>query len=113
MPASVEIIVADAGPLIALARISCLALLPRPFRQALVTKTVFDECMARPDRPEGKAVAAALDAGWLVLVDDMTNDRDWGVDVGEATTIQIALDRGASLLVVEDALRLAGESSDH
>ena len=106
LPASVEIIVADAGPLIALARIFGLSLLPELFRQALVTQTVLAECLARPDRPEVPAIAAALDNGWLVLVpDDMTNDRNWGLDAGEATTIQIALGRGAGLLMDDRAGR--------
>ena len=51
MPTSVEgsqIVVADAGPLIALGRIDALQLLPRLFARVEVTETVVAECLARP-----------------------------------------------------------------
>ena len=51
-----KLVVADAGPLIALARLGSLALLPGLFSQALVTPQVLAECEARHDRDEGAAV---------------------------------------------------------
>ena len=105
MPASVEIIAADAGPLIALARVSGLSLLPGVFRQTLIAPTVLSECLARTDRPEGAAIAAALQANRLNLVPDGPHDRDWGLDAGEAATIQVALDRRCGLLMDDRAGR--------
>jgi predicted nucleic acid-binding protein len=62
---SVRVVVADTGPLIALARVGGLRVLPELFAQTLVTEAVLVEYLARPDRPEGVEIAAALDAGWL------------------------------------------------
>ena len=52
---------ADAGPLIGLARIDGLDLTPVLFAETLVTETVLAECLARPDRPEGARIPATVD----------------------------------------------------
>ena len=105
MKPSVEIIVADAGPLIALARLDSLSVLSACFTRVVVTETVLAECQARPDRPEGMVIAAALDAGWLALVSDTANDSDWGLDAGEAMTISAALKQRAGILMDDRAGR--------
>ncbi len=48
MTTSARIVVADAGPLIALGRLDALHLLPKLFAEIQVTATVLDECLARP-----------------------------------------------------------------
>jgi len=106
---SVREIVADTGPLIALSRIGKLWILPRLFAGTLVTETVLAECLARPDRPEGAAITAALDAGQLILEADVANDQDWSLDAGEATVITAALARNAGILMDDRAgRRVAG-----
>lgn len=105
MKPSVEVIVADAGPLIALARIDSLSVLPALFTQAVVTETVLAECQARPNRPEGAIIAAALNAGWLTLESDTVKDSVWGLDAGEAMTISAALTRRAGVLMDDRAGR--------
>ncbi len=49
----VDVVVADAGPLIGLSRVVSLSVLPAVFARTLITRTVLEECLARPDRPEG------------------------------------------------------------
>jgi hypothetical protein len=46
-----SVVVADAGPLIALGRLHRLDLLPFLFTDVQVTATVLDECLAHPDLP--------------------------------------------------------------
>lgn len=67
---SVKVVVADTGPLLALARINGLDWLPAPFGEVLVPAAVLAECLARPDRPEGAPIRAAVDAQWLTAVPD-------------------------------------------
>lgn len=45
-------VVADAGPIIALARLDMLALPAAIFKRALVTSIVVEECLAKPSDPE-------------------------------------------------------------
>ena len=68
MPPSNKLVVADTGPLIALARLELLALLPELFDQVLLTPTVLNECEAKSDCGEGVAIRAAVDAGRLELI---------------------------------------------
>ncbi len=109
MKPSVREIVADTGPLIALSRIGKLSILPRLFAGTFTTETGLAECLARPDRPEGAAITAALGAGQLILEADVANDQDWSLDAGEATVINAALARHAGILMDDRAgRRVAG-----
>lgn len=87
----VEAVVADAGPLIALARIQGLPLLRAVFARTLVTETVLGECLAGRDRPGGAAISAAVDDGWLLVIPGAAAASDWDLDAGEASTIAAAL----------------------
>lgn len=100
-----EVVVADAGPLIALARVIDLALLPEVFARALVTETVLSECLVRDDRPEGAVISAAIGNGWLIRLPDPPLDTDWGLGPGEASAIAAARARGAGLLMDDRAGR--------
>lgn len=100
-----RLVVADAGPLIALARLDALVLLPALFRNALVTSQVLTECSARPDRDEGRVVQAAIDAGHLLLRDPDEPAPWWGVDPGESSAMKLALDAGAGVLMDDRAGR--------
>ena len=102
---SAEVVVADAGPLIALARIDALNLLAGVFEQTLVTDTVLAECLARPDRPEGVAIRAATEAGWLIQEADPPAGPDWGLGAGETSALGLALARGAVILADDRAAR--------
>jgi len=100
-----DIVVADAGPLIALARIAGLGMLQAIFQRTLITRTVLDECVARPDRPDGLLIQSAVDCGWLELAAEVTPAEDWGLDAGETSAINLARARNVGILMDDRAGR--------
>ncbi len=110
---SEALLVADSGPLIALARLGLLSLPARLFREALVTATVWDEVSRGPHAAELLALNAAVQAGHLRVVSDptgvvlqMTEPR---IDAGERSAIALALSVGAVVLVDEKRGRAVAE----
>ncbi len=67
---SAPLLVADSGPLIALARLDLLAIPSRLFGELLVTATVWSEVTREPRPADRTALSAAFDGGLLVVVDD-------------------------------------------
>ncbi len=60
-----RVVIADAGPLIALARIDSIALLRRLFGRVCITETVRDEILpAAPAFPDADWLADVLLEGW-------------------------------------------------
>lgn len=109
MARSAEVVVADAGPLIALARLDALHLLPALFSRAWVTETVLAECCADSARPECAAIRDAIAAGQLGVRPDPTGHPAWTVDPGEASAIAAALELSAGVVMDDRAgRRLAG-----
>lgn len=103
--AATPVVVADAGPLIALARIQALDLLPRLFGHVLITATVRDEMLPPGNFPGVADLRSALDAGWLCCQELSTTagrPLNPGVDPGEASAIALALQRPGSLLLLDD-----------
>lgn len=98
-----QIVVADAGPLIALGRLDALALLPQLFANVQVTETVLAECVSRPELVDAQRVAAALAAGWLVPCPDVLPAAGGRLDPGESSAIARALEIGAGLLLDDRA----------
>jgi len=102
---SEALLVADSGPLIALARLGLLSLPARLFREALVTATVWDEVSRGPYAAELQALDAAVQAGQLRVVSDPTDVplpvTAAGLDPGERLAIALALKEGAVVLVDE------------
>ncbi|MFT3803288.1 MAG: DUF3368 domain-containing protein [Burkholderiaceae bacterium] len=105
-----RVIIADAGPLIALARIDSLSVLRRLFGRVCVTRTVHDEILPPGhDFPDARLFSRALADGWIEVLDEPPGD--WhplnpGVDAGEASAIHAACywrDSGnTALLVIDD-----------
>ncbi len=105
------VVIADAGPLIALSRIGKLDLLQQLFQQIIITTTVRDEILEN-DHSKGKVeVTKAINAGWIKV--KSVNMMDWkainsGVDAGEASSIYLALQiPDTTLLIIDD---LAGRA---
>jgi len=95
-----RVVIADAGPLIGLARIGCLDLLLALFGGVTITAVVAAEIGidADPDvradrRPGASAIAEARAAGWLSIVESTdvpdVEPLNPGVDPGERTTLAI------------------------
>jgi predicted nucleic acid-binding protein len=104
-----ELVVTDAGPLMALGRHDVLGLLPALFRQVHVPELVLRECLTRPELPDAQRIQAALTEGWLCVRDVPPWDMR-GLDLGERCAIGMALDLGAVLLVDDRAARRHAEA---
>lgn len=108
--------IADAGPLIALARIGHLELLRQLFGVVTLTPVVAAEIGVdrwgeiTSCRAGAAAIGEALLAGWLIIMDPGTDletePLNPGVDPGERSSIALALHRKAAgqrvLLIVDD-----------
>jgi len=100
------VVIADAGPLIALAKISQLHLLPALFTTVLITQAVADECL-RGQSSDAVLIKQALESGWLECVDNpvFTHPLSRSLGLGEQTSIEYALQTdNKALLVMDDAL---------
>jgi predicted nucleic acid-binding protein len=103
-PSTIRVVVADAGPLIALGRLDHLALLGVLFEQVQVPELVLAECLARPDRPDAQRIRDAVAAGVLVPCDARPVVVA-GLDDGERAAIGRAIEIHAGLLVDDLAAR--------
>ena len=104
-----SVVIADAGPLIALARIDALHLLRGLFGQVRITATVRDEMLpAARVFPETGLLLRTLAEGWIKVFDtpqDGFRPMNPGVDPGEASAIGAACrwrDAGDAVLLVMD-----------
>jgi predicted nucleic acid-binding protein len=100
-----DLIVADAGPLIGMARIGLLSLLKDLFPKVLIPPKVHDELQISLLRPGYEALAAALQEKWLLVEAPQLTTVLRGLkevlDEGEAEAIALAEQRSAQLLIDE------------
>ena len=109
-----QVVVADAGPLIALARTGHLPLLPRLFERVLIPEAVRDELELSSNRPGARALSTALARKrWLVVRKVRADDSlRAALGPGECEAIALA-SRERALLLIDDrkgrrAARAAG-----
>lgn len=101
-----KLVIADAGPLIALARIQQLGLLPMIFDRVLVTDIVFAECAGRADFPESKPIQMAVNSGVLKICESPDFSAfAQKIDAGEASSIAVAIELGCGVLMDDRAGR--------
>ena len=100
------VVIADAGPLIALSRIDKLDLLQEIFQQITITNTIRDEILDN-NHCKGKVeVIKAINDGWIKI--QSIDMKDWkaintGVDAGEASAIYLARQApDSTLLIIDD-----------
>ena len=101
-----KLIIADAGPLIAFARLHQIGLLPQIFGRVLVTDIVFRECAGRSDFPESALIHEAITRKQL----ELCTAPDFSafaqkIDAGEASAIAVAIDFGCGVLMDDKAGR--------
>jgi predicted nucleic acid-binding protein len=111
-----SVVIADAGPLIALSRIDALVLLRHLFGQVLVTEEVRDEALPAANYPGKALIAQAFEAGWLACPGPF--ETSWqptnpGIDAGERSAIAAALKMPGCLLVIDDRAGRAEAKSHH
>lgn len=95
-------IIADAGPLIALAKLGELRLLPALFGQVLASSVVIDECLTDSARPGAEHIQQALRDGWLAireLGDIPSIDLPMLLDDGEASALRLAYQLAEPVLI--------------
>lgn len=104
-----RVVIADAGPLIALARIEALHLLRQLFGRVCITTTIRDEILpAQAVFADADLLVRTLAEGWIDVVEVPMSDcrpLNPGVDVGEASAIQMAVhwrEAGDAVLLVMD-----------
>jgi predicted nucleic acid-binding protein len=115
-----RVVIADAGPLIALARIEALHLLNTLFGRVCITTTVRDEILpAISAFAEADLLARPLAEGWIDAVEVPQSDfrpLNPGVDAGEASSIQMACswrEAGDAVLLLMDDLAGRLEAKTH
>ena len=111
-----SVVIADAGPLIALSRIDALDLLRGLFGRILVTEEVRDEALPAADYPGKTIIVQAFDAGWLVCPGPF--ETSWqptnpGLDAGERSAIAAVVQMPGCLLIIDDRAGRAEAKSHH
>ncbi|MER2529147.1 MAG: DUF3368 domain-containing protein [Candidatus Competibacter denitrificans] len=100
-----NVLIADAGPLIALSCIGALDLLRGVFGEVWVTLEVRAEALPVTDFPGKADLLTAFDAGWLRLLSPPS--QNWqplnpSLGPGERSSIAAALEQPDCLLVIND-----------
>ena len=108
-PEGHQLIIADTGPLIALAISGQLTLLQGLFEQTLIPEAVLRELCLDSSRSGAVALASALAAGWLKKVTSSPPAKRLlnAIDAGEAEAITLAKRRNLPLLIDETRGRTA------
>ena len=98
------IVIADASPLIALARVGGLGWLQQLFTEVMLTEVVLAEVLTGRYPATEAPIRQALAAGWLKTVAIPTTDPALpDLDEGEASSIRLALSRnGPALLLIDE-----------
>ena len=101
------VVVADTGPLIALARIGRLDLLRRLYGRVVVPPAVHTELAIDSNRPGAKVLAGVFAAGWIavetVMDASVRVELDQLLGPGEAEAIALAGREDTRFLLIDDA----------
>ena len=102
-----RVVIADTGPLIALARIGQHDLLRRLYGRVVVAPAVHTELAIDSNRPGAKALAGVFAAGWVVIEAVTDSSERWELNQllgpGEAQAIALAEQEHARFLLIDDA----------
>lgn len=99
-------VIADAGPLVGLARVGRLGILRDLYQEILIPPCVFDELRVSESRPGSAALLEAIRLQWLVCA-QLEPSQDLQslrliIDPGEAEAIVLATQRAARFLLIDD-----------
>lgn len=100
-------IVSNTSPILGLAAIQCLHLARQQFAHLEIPSAVFSELKTQTDFRGVGEITQALQAGWItqVSVQDMSLVQALALDLdrGEAEAIALALQRGCSQVLIDEA----------
>lgn len=98
------LIVADTGPVIALAKIGQLAVLQALFTEVTLPEAVWLESQVK-STDDSILIAQAVEAGWMKVVKvNRTRSFPLSLHDGEIEALQLACDRDDVLLILDDQL---------
>ena len=98
-----EVWVANASPLILLAKVGQLELLRALSAEVIVPEAVAAEVLAGPSEDAAKA---ALTRGWGTRLPAPTipeEIQEWGLGAGESAVIALSLERAPATAILDDA----------
>lgn len=101
-------IVADAGPLIALARVGQIELLRRLFATVVVPTAVYAECVRMPEKQGATAVAQAVETGRLTVRSPSQPEPETSaprLGIGERQAIVLAVELSCPVLLDDKLAR--------
>lgn len=100
-----KVVVSDTGPLIAIALIELLPVLPKLFSTVFAPESVIAEATQDATRPGAKAILAAIESGWVVRKTVEASHTYQALaeilDQGEAEALALAEQLNAVALVDE------------
>lgn len=97
------VVIADASPLIALARVGGITWLQQLFGEVLVTPEVLQDVLTGQFAASEQPIHEALHASWLRCEsNDANNPALPDLDEGEAASIRVALDSSEQALLLID-----------
>lgn len=101
-----ELVVADASTLIGLAAAGAFDLLRELFGQVAVSTRVRDEVLAGDDRPGVRELSRAIGDGWITVIHVEPSEAvAANLEVGEASTLTLAIEHsGSSLVLMDEAI---------
>lgn len=97
-----KVVVADSGPLIAIAYLELFSILPDVLGTVLVPDTVLRECLYIPSRPDAIEIQSALEKGWLHVRESnpiIVEDLPASLGDGEHAAIQMAKELNCPILI--------------
>ena len=98
------VVIIDAGPLIALAKADLLFVPQRLFSRCRIPKAVWSECR-RKQGEDSRRIERAVEEGWLRVKPAMsTGHYPPSLGRGEIEAMQLAVETGQALLVLDDRL---------
>ncbi len=87
-----ELIIADTGPLIVLARINLLSQLAQLFQKVIVPEAVFNEACADLNKPGAKAISALEQAPWFQCTPvNLDTKRDIALSILDRGEMEVIL----------------------
>lgn len=96
-------VVADASPLIGLATADVLHLLRDLFGTVTISRLVKEEVTGHPKLPGARELDTAMREGWIrVAPAPLTTWQLSGLDSGEASTLALAAEQDAALVLMDD-----------